>query len=289
MNPLVVSRKLCLGDRALPLFEKQMVFEDIHGVCPGDLDEQVFECLNLKANQDCRWLETSLKLPSKWWALNAGKVPLLSEIRQAIEAGRPAKRDRRPLKSEFVVGIKVRGHVLLVQNTTVAVHLCWPAYQDDGDQGQETIEWFLSEFQKDLVVMQQQQQPSSSGSSSRGCSTKRTPHEHEAEIIDVVLSALREHSRCKSAVFVPSRGVVKVIRSDKRCKSFRPKNLKNKRTKAIDRDSEEDWQVLENIFAEVVIEAKKFIEDSGPSGPSGVVDPGNKADSEDGEDASEVD
>ena len=287
MNPLVVSRKLCLGDRALPLFEKQMVFEDIHGVCPGDLDEQVFECLNLKANQDCRWLETFLKLPSKWWALNAGKVPLLSEIRQAIEAGRPAKRGRLPSKSEFVVGIKVRGHVLLVQNTTVAVHLCWPAYQDDGDQGQETIEWFLSEFQKDLVVMQQQ--PSSSGSSNRGHSTKRSAHEHEAEIIDVALSALKENPRCKSAVFVPSRGVIKVIKSDKRFKSFRPKNLNNKRTKAIDRDSEEDWAGLEQIFADVVIQARTFLGDSGPSGPSEVIDPVNKADSEDGEDASEVD
>ena len=82
---LVVQKRVCLNDSAIPLAQQCLDFHDLHNLAEGDLEGQVFILLSLKESGDLRWLEKSFKLPAKWWVRNHMCVPLLTEIRQAIE------------------------------------------------------------------------------------------------------------------------------------------------------------------------------------------------------------
>ena len=262
MNPLEVDRKLCLGGRSVPLVERELEFEDIFEVASGDLDEQMFECLSLKASMDPRWLQSAFKLSTKWWASNSCKVPLIQEIREIINSGKAkegaAKRLSR--KADVVVAINVRGHQILVLNTVLPVTLCWPQAKDDGDQGIETLEWFVSEFKKDLEGMQASQGPSGESKGSSGRPTKVKASNKEQAIINDTIDTFKAHPQCKTAHFLASRSSIKIIRKDKKVRQFPLKRLVTKRRKALDRgEDEQAWGELQSIFDQIVPKAIGFL------------------------------
>ena len=262
MNPLEVDRKLCLGGRAVPLVERELEFEDIFQV-GGDLDEQMFECLSLKASMDPRWLQSAFKLSTKWWAMNSSKVPLIQEIREIIDSGKAKKGAAKRLsrKADVVVAINVRGHQLLVLNTVLPVTLCWPQAKDDGDQGIETLEWFVSEFKKDLEGMQiSKKRPFEPSQGSSGRPTKAKASNKEQGIINDTLDSIKEHPQCKTVHFLPTRSSIKIIKKDKKVRQFPLKGLGNKRKKALDRDDDEQaWGELQSIFDQIVPKAIGFL------------------------------
>ena len=148
MQSFPVERKMCLQNRALPLVTREMEFEDIHSVGARDLGTENFECLPLRTSMEAPWLSKFFKKPAKWWLHNGSKVPLVREIRETIETGKVRKggASRLSKRADIVVAINVRGKVILVQNTTLPVTLCWPTNTDDGDEGIEVVKWFLEEF-----------------------------------------------------------------------------------------------------------------------------------------------
>ena len=210
MPNFVLERQLCLNGVSVPLVLKNMEYEDIHGCGEEAFEDLVdLDCLPLKSTMDSKWLEKAFKLPARWWVLNASRVPLLQEIREAIEKGkvRTGGASRLSKKSNIFVSIRVRGEAFLVVNTIVPVTLCAP-------QGslENTLLWFLSEFNKDLSGLLQNPKQSSSSSAGPSKGTKRTErlNVREKEILEERLQTLRDHPRCLVVHFSPSNSSLRI-------------------------------------------------------------------------------
>ena len=54
----------------------------------------VVSLVNLKASGHQGWLEQGLKVPSKWWIKNAGRLPILQEVVELIRKHKPMKGGR---------------------------------------------------------------------------------------------------------------------------------------------------------------------------------------------------
>ena len=254
MAELQLESKLCLNDIAVPLVNKQMDLWDSHKVLPEDEEEgedQAFDLLNLKATSKSEWLEKAFKLPARWWVLNQSRVPLLQEIRKVIEGNKKAKAKVKSLeefvaaRANVVVAIRIRDQVILVVNDARSVTLAFRS-----GQVEDSLLWFLKELQKDVREIQ------------NVCSSSRkrqpeAPPDQKKQIIEDVLENLQQHPSCRSAVFLPSRGAIKVNN-----KEFRILNLNKKSKEALDQDDLAGWENLKTEFLKAAEHASQFLDEA---------------------------
>ena len=129
-----------------------MDFEDIHNLVGGDgaaADEnEEYFLMDLKATAEVRWIEKAFGLSSRWWKDHHKDVPLLEEMRKAIDGGKARKggASRLPRRPDLVVAIQVRDRVILVKNQALGLALV----SKKGEE-METLQRFLEEFEKDLT------------------------------------------------------------------------------------------------------------------------------------------
>ena len=74
------------------------------------------------------WLERALDLPARWWILNSKSVPLLQEILYLIgslksKGTAKTTEDLIRRRSNMVVGLEIRHHLILVVNDARSVTL----------------------------------------------------------------------------------------------------------------------------------------------------------------------
>ena len=237
---LVVQNRVCLGDSAIPLREQCLDFHDLHTLAEGDLDGQVFLLLSLKASGDLRWLERGFKLSAKWWVRNHMRVPLLKEIRQAIETkkSRSGGGSRLPKLANTLVAIKIREKVILVQNQPLFVNLAFhPGEEIEG------LQWIINELKKYIDHLKEESSESSQDDDDEGEDdeheepqgslrvSKQQRHplsKNEQQIVENSLKNIREHSECLRATFLPSRCAFRVFKKDKSKSEFRVSDLKKK-------------------------------------------------------------
>ena len=144
------------------------------------------------------------------------------------------------------MAIKVRGKVLFVKSQTQNVIL---AFQDGTVL--KDLEWFLLELRKDIELLAKE--------SPAKRLKKSTPVDEEEEevIIKKNLEALKARSDCKSAVWLPSRNEIRVMRtSDKAQKFFRVVGLNSAHQKCEGRGAEG----LEPLYDEAVALAIEFLQ-----------------------------
>ena len=72
----VLEKRLCLNAMAVPFFVQTLDF--------ADHDSEEVMCLDLKATAEARWLEVGFNLPVRWWRCRHKDVPLLAEMKEAI-------------------------------------------------------------------------------------------------------------------------------------------------------------------------------------------------------------
>jgi len=275
MPPFALEYRLCLNDMALPLVRRAMDFEDIHHLAGGDSGEQDFVCLELKATADVRWLEKAFQLPVRFWKAHHFEVPLLQEMRQAIDSGKVRKGggSRLPRRPDAVVAIRVRDRVILIQNKTSGLALV-----SKPDEQRETFQWFLEELQKDLEKLKDQhenlhdQQAETASSSTQPSlrKQKRLASDMEEEnIIEAAVTKLREHPLCSRATFLPSRDSFRVLRTDRKSSEIFVPGCRKKRQSAREQQDDEAWDNLRSSFDQGVNLAIEFLAgaDSPPVAP----------------------
>ena len=220
-----ISRKMCVGEFAVPLQNITKDFEDLHQMLGGAISEeepQTLESLTLKASMSTTWLKKPLRLKSgRWWVDNCRHLPLLQEIRDAIEKGKVRKGagTRLSKKTDIVVAIKVRGKILLVVNTVVFVSVVFFS-----DQAAETLEWIISELIKDkeaLLLLQEGTADAPQRSAKK--------YVQSAEVLEYCAEAVKEnitsHPLCHKAWYIPSALCIRVIKVDRSEKKVRIKGL----------------------------------------------------------------
>ena len=258
MAAFALEYKLCLNDMALPLTRRTMDFEDIHHLTAGESGEEDFWCLDLKATGDARWLERAFHLPVRFWKAHQHEVPLLQEMRKAIESGKVRKggASRLPRRPDAVVAIQVRDKVPLIQNKTSGLALM----AKHGEE-QETFQWFLAELQKDLENLKEHQAETASSSAlPSAAKQKRLSIDVEEEhIVEAAVEKVREHPLCSRATFLPSRDSLRVIRKDKQTVEIFVSGCRKKRLSAREKQDEEGWEHLRSSFDRAVNSAIEFL------------------------------
>jgi hypothetical protein len=241
-----------------------MDFEDIHNLARGDSGEEEFWCLDLKATGDARWLERAFQLPVRFWKAHQHEVPLLQEMRKAIESGKVRKGggSRLPRRPDAVVAIQVRDKVLMIQNKTSGLVLM----AKHGAE-QETFQWFLEELQKDLLNLKEHQAETASSSTEPPVKQKRLSIDVEEEhIVEAALDKVREHPLCSRVIFLPSRDSLRVIRTDKQTAEIFVSGSRKKRLSARQDQDEEGWAHLRSSFDRAANSAIEFL--TGADSPS---------------------
>jgi hypothetical protein len=192
---------LCLNGCPLPVERRTMDFEDINECCNGDADDKDFVLLDLKAGAPVAWLEKHLKVRSKFWRHRHGELPLVQEMRMAIDTG---KRRRSTRRTGVVVGIKVRDKVVFVQNKSglvLAAH---------AGEEKETIRWFLEEIEKDVKLIG----PAPMTFIEKDDREQVDEDDPEQVPIDKVLKEIRGHPQCHKINFATSRGCFQIIKKN---------------------------------------------------------------------------
>ena len=287
--------RLCLKDQVLPLSTVSMDLVDMHNLLEsGDQDDVEFQLLSLQTHSNVGWLMKTLQamgvqVGSAWWLLNSVRIPLLMEIREAIQKGKKTSGAERllPRRPDTVVPVTLRGTCVLVVNhpnkTTVAL-----------EHGREIImlDWLLKHLQEDIMKMLQSQEPgadpasssagpasSSSGPVAPGSperslvavpsepSSPERPHmrvntskaPEDEVILEACLSELKMHGNCLAASFMPSRVSLRVNRNDKQVEQFIVQNLKKKRQEAVS-GGPGGWDGVKASYHKALQEALQFLD-----------------------------
>jgi hypothetical protein len=185
---------LCLNGCPVPVERRTMDFEDINLCCDGDKDDEDFVLLDLKAGAQVTWLQKfiqkHLKVNNKFWRERHGELPLVQEMRKAIDTGKRGLGKTANRRTGVIVGIKVRDKVVLVQHTKGLVLAAYAG------QEKEAIRWFLEEIENDVKLL---------GPVSPGRNPRPGPQQRDSQvddddpaqvIIDTVLSEIRGHPQC---------------------------------------------------------------------------------------------
>ena len=114
--------------------------------------------------------------------------------------------------------VRLRGNIILVQNLTLVVKLCLPM---NAQSSLVTLQWFLSEIQKDLKDLRdaQRAKTSSAASSANPCDKQLARQEElgvarQEQLVDGILEGLLTHPRCAKALWLPSRSCFRVKKKD---------------------------------------------------------------------------
>jgi hypothetical protein len=192
---------LCLNGCPVPVERRTMDFEDFNHCCDGDKDDEDFVLVDLKAGAQVTWLQKfiqkHLKVNNKFWRERHGELPLVQEMRKAIDTSKRGLHKKTNKRTGVIVGIKVRDKVVLVQHTKGLVLAAYAG------QEKEAIRWFLEEIENDVKLLgPRPQQPDS----------QVDDDDPVQVIIDTVLLEIRGHPQCHKANFAPSRGCFQIIR-----------------------------------------------------------------------------
>ena len=113
--------------------------------------------------------------------------------------------------------MRLRGNIILVQNLTLVVKLCLPM---NSQSSLVTLQWFLSEIQKDLKDLRDAERAkrSSAASSEQPCDPPARQAElgeaRQEQLVDGILEGLLTHPRCAKALWLPSRSCFRVKKKD---------------------------------------------------------------------------
>lgn len=265
MPPFTLKYRMCLNDLAVPFVERSLAFHDLHNLAEGDIENQEFLILSLKASADVRWLERAFDLPARWWINHHGSVPLLLEIRQAIETKKVKSGggSRLPKLPTAIVAIHIREKVILVQNQTLFLSLAFKPGEEI-----EALQWFLEELEKDIEKLQNKAAPQTTQEQDDDTQepprfSKQQKHRvghEEHQVVQASLNKLLEHSECLRASFLSSRGSFRVIKKDKSSSEFLVSGLMKKRKVAQNRDDDDAWEGMNTKFDKAVASALVFLE-----------------------------
>ena len=253
-RPFVLENRLCLNGEPLPFEVLNTCLEDPLNIAGGDQDDQHFHLLSVKAGAEVHWLEKALGVRSKFWRKQQAFVPLVREMVKAIEEGKlrseaPPKSSRRP---GVVVAIKIRDKTLLVMNKPGLVLALRPGAE------QATLHWFLEELAKDLERLGELGracQPRQKGRLSGGLRVPRDgpapdPEDVIGTLVATNLNAIRCHSQCHRALFLPSRGCFEVFAKGGDHKIFYLKGYTKKRKRLLDQVSIVNGELRQDARAE---------------------------------------
>ena len=297
----VLEKRLCLNAMAVPFFVQTLDF--------ADHDSEEVMCLDLKATAEARWLEVGFNLPVRWWRCRHKDVPLLAEMKEAINRGKEkkgaaARVPRRPL---IVVAITVRGREILVQNSTEPLTLV--ATKAEGD-ARASLQWFLEELQADLEESprlkmrepepqpqapqepQEPQAPQQEQGPRRKTQQKHLRDDSEEQaMITQALATLLAHPKCLKAHWRPSRNAFFVCRDDHENSEFIAVGSFKHRKAAQGRGDDQSWEALRVTYHQAVSRAVEFLEldidtelvmgvplgDGGSSGPEAAAGHGSSS------------
>ena len=268
--PFTLEHKLCLNDMVVPLIRRTFDLEDLHNLADGDADHQEFLVLDLKATGDMHWFEKCFKLRNRFWK-NQGhlRTPLMQEMRDAIQEGKPGRYSRKPRLPNAVVAVELRGQVALVLNQVSSLGLALRPGQESAN-----LQWFLEELEKDLENLSAEKEPhgphrpAPSPSHSLEDGDDNVDNNNEEEIgkshdparekalVDECLSLLRGHADCQRACWQPSRSCFKVTRKDKATSRFGAPASKKKRKSAYEKG---DWELVRDSLGASVSQALEFL------------------------------
>jgi hypothetical protein len=249
--------RFCLGDRAIPFERETLDLHDLHDQANGDIMDQEFLLLSIKATAEMGWLEKAFKLHTRWWVKNQWEILLLLEIRQAIDSKKVKSgiNSRMPRLPNAIVAIRIREKVILVQNRSQSLCLAFKPGEEV-----ETLQWFLEELEKDLEKMQDQ------AAAPQGPQKQRQKHcglgDEEAQVAKTSLEKVKGHPQCLNASYLPSRSSIKVIKKDKNTKQFFVKGLVVIRKKFAETEADETMkkEALDPVFDKVVTSALVFLD-----------------------------
>ena len=207
---MAFEHKVCLGDSVVPLVRRTTEVEDRDELVGGDADDQEFLFLGLNATSDFSWLIKhlkDLKLPCTFWVKRSREVPLVKELRAAI-------------------GVHRRGTVAQNTVTTLAVAA------KPGEE-LEFLTWFLEEITKDIQHLvavpasapNDEAEVAAPPAGEEPGAKRPFPPSPEREQTEALLQELREHPRCLSARYLPSRPSFRITRDDHEGREFFCKNL----------------------------------------------------------------
>ena len=270
MEPLVFETRLCLNGVPVPGTHRVLDLVDMDNEMGGDLSEENFFLVSIKASADMHCFLKVLKLPCKWWRDNFKSLPIASEIRNAIEDLKNKMTSgckRSPRRPDVVVPLTIRGKMILVLNHTLSLSLALKP----GEEA-EVLTWFLMEIKKDGEILRSTNKEiltsgssSDLGGSSSGVkpSKQKTPEEGpESELVQEVLDQMAEHPQCLSAIWMPSRDRFRVTRKDKNIQEFKVQALNKKRKEAQSAEGPHAWDCVKAQLDAVVHPALQFLEGS---------------------------
>ena len=254
MAAFVVKERLCVNDIAVPLEEHTLDFVDLHNLKDGDEENLEFLLLHCKATSNMGWLESALKLKARWWVNNSNKVPLLIEIRKAIETKkvRSGGGVRLPKCAKSIVALEIRDQVIYVVNNPMYVTFAFkPGESTSG------VQWLLEELQKDIEVLNM---PGASSSSMSMKRSKSDVTDEEDEFVQQSLESIRNHAQCRRVCFQRSRNSFMIVKKDNSSSEISIPKLEKQRRVALSREHEESWDKVENSYKQAVSCALQFLE-----------------------------
>ena len=296
MGSFSLRERLCLRDEIVPLVKKEEYFSDMHCVAPAmpgaTYKWSLLDLATTRKPYHMRWLEQGLGLPCQWWRNEQASVlPLLQEMRQAICSTRVSKgpRCRLPRQPNIVVAIKVRGRLLYLKNTPQLLTLAlWPGEE------RKTLKWFLHQLQKDIAatgpVPQHKRRRTTSADPRDSQAFEKSP---EQQLVEQHVKALAERQDCKSAVWLASRGAMRVRSNKGTGKEFTVLGLS-----AARRSGKASVETLENLFDAMVVLAMQWLDtadkqvgeaDAGADAPREPEEPHDPHDDEQEDEASNAD
>ena len=234
MSTLNLQLLLCLDGVALPVVNQSLPIIDPYSLAGNledlDLEENLpVDLLSFKASGDVHWLMPALGMPLRWWSSKSCQLALLQEIRDLIKDKKPLKgaSQRMPKQQAFLVLLKVRGRILIMQNSLTLVNL---ALSGTLEAKKETLSWFIHELQKDLKIVKSlmDQEDPKQGHVIKRSRSGVVPQDFQS-LVTSSLARLHMDPGCSGATYSPSRKSFKV--HQKKCPSkfleFRVKGLKN--------------------------------------------------------------
>lgn len=259
-RPFVLENRLCLNGEPLPFEVLNTCLEDPLNIAGGDQDDQDFHLLSVKAGAEVHWLEKALHVRCRFWRKQHAFVPLVREMLKAIDEGKlrseaAVRSSRRP---GVVVAIKIRDKTVLVMNKPGLVLALRPGAES------ATLHWFLEELAKDLERLGElgracQPGPRKKGRLSGGLQVPLAAPDAEDVIGTLVhpnLNAIRCHSQCHRALFLPSRGCFEVFAKGGDHKIFYLKGYTKKRKTLLDQVSIVDGELRQDARAQDAMRAE---------------------------------
>ena len=274
MAGLNLEYKLCLNNSIVPLSSRQEDLVDDEGLLGGDQSSVLFKFLPLHSNANMTWALKTLQKPCSEWKKQHKVLPILNEIRSALEGLKKKVGGVRQRKMpRCVVPLQIRGQTILVQHHVVQLHLAFRP----GDELQ-ILPWFLQELSKDFETLQNDEEHPEENQEEEEQNPKedqedssRTWHQiKEAKIIEECLQVIKGYETVQHANWCPSRMSFKVTLVSKQTRFSWVPGLRKRRRAAGAHDEEDSatLQALQQQFDNVIQEVLMFLSEPAASSAS---------------------